>query len=158
ELGHLDDEFEEGVFDVATEDAVERLYTHLGYSPAEPRVVVTEDQILMARHNVDQAEQALRSAREGGDQTSINIATRNRQMARAHLDALLSAPRLALPATETIGLPHRVLVVVGSATTVGAVVDVGSPVLEVRTLGAVVVSTTPRLRGTTVVAGDTVGV
>ncbi|HLV91167.1 MAG TPA: hypothetical protein VKZ47_08920, partial [Acidimicrobiia bacterium] len=144
----------EGVFDVATENAVIALYARAGFAPvaAEPMDagVLRET----ARADVDVARTVLNEARRSNDEAAIAAAEERLRMARGAASVSSRPPRFVVPSSEMLGLPHQRIVVVSTSAPVGSVADPGSSILEVRTEGLMLVSATTRSRASAIPVGQ----
>ncbi len=153
DMGLLGDH-NEGVFDVATENAVIALYARAGFAPvaAEPMDagVLRET----ARADVDVARTVLNEARRSNDEAAIAAAEERLRMARGAASVSSRPPRFVVPSSEMLGLPHQRIVVVSTSAPVGSVADPGSSILEVRTEGLMLVSATTRSRASAIPVGQ----
>jgi hypothetical protein len=150
----VSDGYESAVFDEATEDAVALLYEGIGFVTAAPPEVVSEESLLQARNEVDQAQAAYQAARQGGDRRAQNIAFRSLEIARARLQRLEEAPRLAVPAVEMAGIGEDRAVVGMVWTRVGAVLSEGEPMLALSSEETELRARLPLARGLSVRPGQ----
>jgi hypothetical protein len=156
-LGHLaPDANEPSVFDGATEEAVALFYEAIGFETAASPDVVTEESLLQARNEVDQAQAAYQATRQSGDRRSQNVAFRFLEIARLRLQRFEEAPRLAVPAREVVGIGERRAVVGTVWTRVGAVLTEGEPILTLASEEVELRARLPLARGARVSPGQVV--
>lgn len=154
DLGLLGDR-NEGVFDVATENAVVALYARAGFAPVAAEAMDAGTLREAARAEADVARTVLNEARRGDDEEAIAAAEERLRMARAAVSISSRPPRFFVPAAEMLGLPHQRVVVVSTSTPIGSVADTGMPILEIRTEGLMMVATTTRSRAAAITEGQT---
>lgn len=158
-LGHLvAGGYEPSAFDEATEDAVALFYEAIGFETAAPPELVTEESLLQAHNEVDQAQAVYQAARQGEDRRAQNIAFRSLEIARYRLQRLEEAPRLTVPALEVVGIGEPRALVGTVWTRVGAVLSEGEPILALSSEEVELRAHLPLARGSRVIPGHAVTV